>query len=70
MPDQYDRAQAINEQHQADALDAWRRRQPTGLGLTHCRNCDEEIPERRRLAVPGCDLCIDCQTALEKGGKR
>ena len=29
--------------------------------------CGEPIPEARRLAVPGCRLCIDCQTERECG---
>jgi phage/conjugal plasmid C-4 type zinc finger TraR family protein len=33
-----------------------------------CFSCSEPIPEARRLAVPGCVLCIDCQEREEKGG--
>ncbi|MFN4100573.1 MAG: DksA/TraR family C4-type zinc finger protein [Pararhodobacter sp.] len=32
-----------------------------GAGLTHCADCDEEIPEARRAALPGVTLCLDCQ---------
>ncbi|MCB1343205.1 MAG: TraR/DksA C4-type zinc finger protein, partial [Pseudooceanicola sp.] len=28
---------------------------------THCAECEEEIPEARRLASPGVKLCLDCQ---------
>lgn len=38
------------------------RRQPVGESLTHCAECDEPIAERRRLALPGVKLCIDCQS--------
>lgn len=38
------------------------RRQPVGESLTHCAECDEPIPERRRLVLPGVKLCIDCQS--------
>ena len=38
------------------------RRGPTGDSLTHCAECDEPIPERRRAALPGVKLCIDCQS--------
>jgi phage/conjugal plasmid C-4 type zinc finger TraR family protein len=31
-----------------------------------CEDCDEEIPLRRRQAVPGCIRCIECQTLYEK----
>lgn len=38
---------------------------------TECGWCGEEIPEARRLAVPGCDLCAKCQSQKERlpGGK-
>ncbi len=35
-------------------------RKPVGESLTHCAECEEEIPEARRLALPGVKLCIDC----------
>lgn len=36
-------------------------KQPVGESLTHCAECEEEIPEARRAARPGVKLCIDCQ---------
>lgn len=30
-----------------------------------CGWCGEEIPEARRQAVPGCDLCAQCQSQKE-----
>ena len=36
------------------------------VSLTHCVECEEPIPEARRRAVPGCQLCVDCQAAQEK----
>ncbi|MCK8484895.1 DksA/TraR family C4-type zinc finger protein [Aliiroseovarius sp. S2029] len=33
---------------------------PVGDSLTHCAECEEEIPEARRRAIPGVKLCIDC----------
>jgi len=41
---------------------------PRGKSLTHCLECGEQIPEARRLAVPGCELCITCQEWVERGG--
>lgn len=38
-----------------------------GVSATHCEDCGDPIPEARRLAVPGCTLCVLCQTYLEKG---
>ena len=37
------------------------RKVPQGDSLTHCAECDEPIPEKRRIALPGVKLCIDCQ---------
>jgi phage/conjugal plasmid C-4 type zinc finger TraR family protein len=34
---------------------------PSGPSLTHCQECDAEIPEARRQAVPGVRLCVTCQ---------
>lgn len=34
---------------------------PTGPSLTHCEECDAEIPEGRRVAIPGVRLCVTCQ---------
>uniref|UniRef100_UPI0030D734A0 TraR/DksA C4-type zinc finger protein n=1 Tax=Pseudomonas sp. EL_65y_Pfl1_R83 TaxID=3088697 RepID=UPI0030D734A0 len=31
--------------------------------LMFCDECDEPIPDARRLAQPGCTLCIGCKTA-------
>lgn len=44
-----------------DAIERARRRLPTGPGLERCEDCDTEIPEARRKAVPGVRLCVACQ---------
>jgi len=31
-----------------------------------CEECGDEIPEARRKAVPGCQLCVFCQEKLER----
>ncbi len=31
-----------------------------------CKECGEQIPEARREASKGCQLCIDCQQRLEQ----
>ena len=33
-----------------------------------CEECDEEIPEARRRAVPGVRLCVYCQTHADARG--
>ena len=36
--------------------------------LTHCLECGDPIPEKRREAEPGCELCVACKSWKEKGG--
>jgi len=31
-----------------------------------CDSCGIDIPEARRVAVPGCQTCIDCQQLRER----
>lgn len=56
---------AVNEQIEASIADELARlkarRGPQGESLTHCADCEEPIPEARRLALPGVKLCRDCQ---------
>ncbi|WP_291737601.1 DksA/TraR family C4-type zinc finger protein [Leisingera sp. F5] len=56
---------AVNEQIEASINDELARlkavRRPVGESLTHCAECEEVIPEKRRVAIPGVKLCIDCQ---------
>ncbi|QFT59287.1 hypothetical protein FIU94_10665 [Sulfitobacter sp. THAF37] len=62
---------AVSEQIEASISDELARlrarRQPTGESLTHCAECEEEIPQRRREALPGVKLCVDC--AQERASK-
>lgn len=57
---------AVSEQIEAsvsDELERMRaRKQPVGESLSHCADCEEPIPEKRRLAIPGVKLCIECQS--------
>lgn len=45
-----------------DAVERARQQLPQGPSAEYCQNCDEPIPEGRRQAVPGVQLCIACQT--------
>ena len=63
---------AVNEQIEAsvnDELARLRSRQGPGSAAsrTHCAECEEPIPERRREALPGVQLCVDCQA--ERDGR-
>ena len=37
-----------------------------GESLSECLECDAEIPQGRREAVPGCRHCIDCQAEVDR----
>ncbi|WP_340110115.1 DksA/TraR family C4-type zinc finger protein [Pikeienuella sp. HZG-20] len=56
---------AVNEQIEASIEDELTRmraaRAGGGESRTHCAECEEPIPEARRVAAPGVTLCIDCQ---------
>lgn len=45
----------------ADAVMQARRQIKSGDSLSHCQECDLEIPVARQKAVPGVTLCITCQ---------
>lgn len=60
---------AVQDQIDATIKDAIKRARsqlPSGPGLMRCEECDAEIPEARRKAVPGVRLCITCQEAHDR----
>jgi len=44
-----------------DAIARARRQLRQGPGRERCELCDQPIPEARRKAVPGVQLCVACQ---------
>lgn len=67
MPDEIDRAQHHNEQHQVIALENWRRRNAcASQGAAVCIECEEPIPAARRLANPSAVRCVGCQAEFER----
>lgn len=71
MTDDIDRAQDREQQLRADALrDQARRAGLAGKTMsdsaTECIDCEAQIPEARRWAVPGCQRCVKCETAQER----
>ncbi|SDE49769.1 DksA/TraR family C4-type zinc finger protein [Limimaricola pyoseonensis] len=60
---------AVEEQIEASLQDELARmrarRGPMGESATHCVECDEPIPERRREAIPGVKLCVECQSGRD-----
>ena len=53
-----------------DAVERARSNLPAGDSLTHCEECGDAIPEKRREAVPGVRLCIKCQSELDEQQKK
>ncbi len=61
---------AVQDQIDASIADAVERAraqlaQGQGESLTHCEDCEDEIPEGRRRAVPGVRRCVRCQEAAD-----
>lgn len=55
---------AVQDQIDATVKEGVQRAQgnlPKGPSLTHCEECNAEIPEARRQAMPGVRLCVSCQ---------
>lgn len=68
MSDIADRAGAREEELRADALLEQTRRagwNSDGVSNVLCEDCQDEIPEARRQALPGVRTCIDCQELRE-----
>lgn len=49
-----------------DALALVRQHLPAGESARECVECGEPIPEARRQALPGVQLCIACQEEADK----
>lgn len=41
-----------------------------GISRLECIDCDDDIPQRRREAIPGCQRCIDCQEIHDRRHRR
>ena len=64
----FDRAQALEQRQRDQAIAAALAQvRPTGPSLTHCEDCDNEIPPARQV-LGGMTRCVPCQTVHE--GKR
>lgn len=70
MPDDLDRAAALEQQQRQRALEAQRRRggfdRPS---LEKCEECGEAIPWARR-EIGGVTRCVECQAFAEKRERR
>ena len=66
----FDRAQALELRQREQAIAAaLARKRPIGPSLTHCEDCDNEIPAARQ-ALGGKTRCVPCQSFFEKGVQR
>ncbi|MHC6223487.1 TraR/DksA C4-type zinc finger protein [Pseudomonas sp. X10] len=68
----FDRAQDVEQRQRDQAIDAAlakARARSAGPSLTHCEDCDDEIPEARR-ELGGMTRCVPCQSIFEKGVQR
>jgi len=60
---------AVQDQIDASVEDAVRQARNnlgTGKAAQICTGCEASIPEKRRQAVPGVQLCIQCQQELDE----
>ncbi|MCB6182329.1 TraR/DksA family transcriptional regulator [Leeia sp. TBRC 13508] len=67
MTDVFDRASDL-EQAQRDAAIAAVREctHSDGESAEYCNDCGDVIPMKRRLAAPGCQRCVHCQSLWER----
>jgi len=49
----------------SDAVKLARAKLAAGEGCTHCDDCGEEIPDKRRQALAGVRTCVRCQSARD-----
>jgi len=58
--DDIDKANELAEKHRESAiLKSVKSLKPNGI--VYCIDCEAKIPEARKLAIPSCKRCIECQ---------
>lgn len=60
---QFEMAQRLQEERLQQAIA--NRVQYQGESASECDTCGVQIPLARRLAVPGCQSCVECQAWRE-----
>lgn len=70
MADQFDRAQELDAHYRRQALAQHKERMLQGDSRTHCLECGDEIPEARRIYLPGVQHCVGCAEEIELQNKR
>lgn len=61
---QFEQAQRLQDERLQHAIANRVRYQ--GESAEDCESCGTDIPEARRLAVPGCRFCVECQGLRER----
>lgn len=64
MCDIIDNASALEDLQREAAL-SMHRINRNAVSATHCVDCDDAIPDLRRVNVPGCKRCASCQADEE-----
>ncbi|HHL2824715.1 TPA: TraR/DksA family transcriptional regulator [Citrobacter murliniae] len=59
-----DQANELVEQNINNAIQAHRINR-NAVSAEYCEECGESIPAARRVAVPGCQTCAECQQIIE-----
>lgn len=58
------------EELQRNAALAAHRMNRDAVSAMRCSDCDEELPQARRIAYPGCTMCVSCQADAERRNRR
>lgn len=53
----------------SDAVSAARAKMPSGESEKYCVQCGEDIPEKRRAALPGVKTCVTCQSNRDSSAR-
>lgn len=59
-------AQAVYDAEIADRLERERVARESRVGTAECIDCDDEIPPRRRQAMPWVTRCVECQEFADR----
>lgn len=66
MADEIDEAQAVVEYClNIQIANIRQMRHVAAPSLFECEQCGNDIPPKRRQAIPGVSLCVECQRAAE-----
>ena len=69
--DAVDRAQEREDIHRQAALNHVKQQQQSAKpSREYCLECDDLIPAERRRAIPGVELCTECQSMQEQRSVR